>query len=115
MLILIWSPFHLVLPQWHIKHPGHSAKSAGGRLHLNTNTPLTQQSKSGLTMPSSRHSVGTYQGNKITPNSSGNTQVQPSQLAEPLWTVPDLKIYKKERKIGVCEQFPLLKKSAGTE
>ena len=24
-----------VLPQWHVKDPGHSAKSAGGRLHLN--------------------------------------------------------------------------------
>ena len=23
-----------VLPQWHIKDPGHSAKSTGGRLHL---------------------------------------------------------------------------------
>ena len=25
-----------VLPQWHVKAPGHSAKSADGRLHLNT-------------------------------------------------------------------------------
>ena len=24
-----------VLPQWHVKDPSHSAKSAGGRLHLN--------------------------------------------------------------------------------
>ena len=24
-----------VLPQWHVKGPGHSAKSAGGRLYLN--------------------------------------------------------------------------------
>ena len=23
-----------VLPQWHVKDPGHSAKSVGGRLHL---------------------------------------------------------------------------------
>ena len=50
-----------VLPQQHIKKPSHSAKSAGGRLHLNTRTPLTQQSRSGLTMPLCRHSVGTYQ------------------------------------------------------
>ena len=28
-----------VLPQWHIKDHGHSAKSAGGRLQLNTHTP----------------------------------------------------------------------------
>ena len=50
-----------VLPQWHVKDPGHSAKSAGGRLHLNTHTPLTQRNRSGLTMPLSRHSVGIYQ------------------------------------------------------
>ena len=57
--------FTLVLPQWHVKDPGHSAKStdgrADGRLHLNTHTPLTQRSRSGLTMPLCRHSIGTYQ------------------------------------------------------
>ena len=50
-----------VLPQWHVKDPGHSANCAGGRLHLNMLIPLTQRSRSGLTMPLSRHSVGTYQ------------------------------------------------------
>ena len=50
-----------VLPQWQIKDLCHSAKSAGGRLNLNTHTPLTKLSQSGLTMPLSRHSVGTYQ------------------------------------------------------
>ena len=30
-----------VLPKWHIKDPGNSAKSAGGRLPLNTHAPLT--------------------------------------------------------------------------
>ena len=49
-----------MLPQGHVKGPGHSAKRAGGRLHLNTPTPLTQRSGSGLTLPLSRHSVGTY-------------------------------------------------------
>ena len=49
-----------MLLQWHVKDPGHSVKSAGGRLHLNTHTPLTQWSQSGLNMPLSRHSVGTY-------------------------------------------------------
>ena len=28
-----------VLPQQHVKDPGHSAKSAGDRLQLNTHTP----------------------------------------------------------------------------
>ena len=50
-----------LFPQWHVKDPGHSARSAGGRLHLNTHTPLTYQSRNGLTMLLSRHSVGTYQ------------------------------------------------------
>ena len=47
--------------QWHIKDPGHSAKSADGRLHLNMHTPLTHRSRSGLNMPLSRQSVGIYQ------------------------------------------------------
>ena len=53
-----------VLAQWHVNDPGHSAKSAGGRLHLNTHTPLTQRSRSGLTMPLSWYSVGTYSGKR---------------------------------------------------
>ena len=32
-----------VLPQWHVKDPGHPAKSAGGRLHLSTHTPLPNE------------------------------------------------------------------------
>ena len=28
-----------VLPQWHVKDPGHSAKCAGGMLQMNTHTP----------------------------------------------------------------------------
>ena len=52
-----------VLPQWHIKDPRHSAKSAGGRLHLNMHTPSSQRSRSGLTMLS-RHYVATYHWEK---------------------------------------------------
>ena len=36
-----------VLPQWHVKGHGHSAESAGGRVHLNVRTPLTQRRQSG--------------------------------------------------------------------
>ena len=67
------------------KRPGHSDKSAGGRLHLNTHTPLTHRSRSGLIMPLSRHIAGTY-GNELTRKSTGNTRSQSSQLSEPLWT-----------------------------
>ena len=49
-----------MLLQWHIKDPGHSAKSAGGRLYLNTHAPLIRQNRSGLTTPLSGHSMGTY-------------------------------------------------------
>ena len=49
-----------VLPQWYEKDSGHSAKSAGGRLHINTHAPLTQRRRNGLTMLLSRHSIGTY-------------------------------------------------------
>ena len=81
-----------VLPQWHVKDPGHSARSAGGRLHLNKHTLFILWSWSGLTMPLSRHSVGTYQETSPKRNSSGNTQPKSSQLAEPLWTDPGLKL-----------------------
>ena len=79
-----------VLPQWHIKDPSHSAKSAGGRLHLNTHTPLTQRSQSGLIMSLSRHSVGT----DLETSSLATCQwtlSQSSQLAKPLRTDPGIK------------------------
>ena len=40
-----------VLKQWHVKDPGHYAKSASGRLCLSTHTLLTQRCWSELTMP----------------------------------------------------------------
>ena len=60
-LTLIRCPFYPVLLQWYVKEPGHSTKSACGRLRLNTHTPLTQRSRSGLTMSLSRQSAGTDQ------------------------------------------------------
>ena len=74
-----------VLPRLHVKDPGHSAKSVGCRLLQNTHTPLTRQSRNGLTMPLCRHSVGTC---PETCNLSGSIQPQLSQLSEPLWTDP---------------------------
>ena len=60
VLTLIRCLFQPLLMQWHIKDPSHSDRSAGGRLHLNTYTPLTQQSRNGPTVLQSRHNVGTY-------------------------------------------------------
>ena len=104
MLTLTRCPFHPVLLQWHVKDPSHSAKSAGGTLHLNMQTPLTQWSQSWLTVLSG-HSAGIYQGNKLTHNSSENTWLQLSHLAEPLWTDSGLKSW-----IGVCELISTKKK-----
>ena len=42
------------------KRPRSFCQSAGGRLHLTIYAPLTKRSRSGLTMPLSRHSLGTY-------------------------------------------------------
>ena len=39
----------------------------------------------------SRHNVGSYNGNELARNSSGNVQPQSSQFAEPLWTDPGFK------------------------
>ena len=39
-----------VQPQCHVTDCGHSAKSAGGRLHLNMHTPFTKRSRNGLIM-----------------------------------------------------------------
>ena len=88
-----------MLPQWHVKDPGSSAKSASGRLHLNTHTSLTQRSRTGMTMPLSRHSVGTYQETS-SQNSSGNARPQSSQLAESLCADPGV-----ESGISVREQI----------
>ena len=49
-----------MLTQRHIRDPGYFAKSWGGRLHLTMHTALTKQSRRGLIMLLSRHSVGTY-------------------------------------------------------
>ena len=68
-----------MLPQWHVKGPDHSAKSAGGRLHLNTHIPLTQRSRSGLTMLLSRHCVGTYP--ETSPHTTHQGTLGPSHLS----------------------------------
>ena len=76
-----------VLPQWHVKGPGHSTKSSGGKLHLDMNAPLTQRSRSGLTMPPSGHSVGTYQetsSHAIRQGTLGHSRLSSLSLCEPI-------------------------------
>ena len=65
--------FTPVLPQWHVKDLDHSAKSTGYTWkHIH---PWLSE----LTMLY-RLSGGTYQGNKLTCNTSGSAQPQLSQL-----------------------------------
>ena len=104
MLTLIQSRTTPVLLQWRVKDPCHSAKIASDRLHLNTQTTLTQQSRSGLTMPLSWHSRK-LSGNELLCNLSGNLRPQSFQIREPLWTDPSLK-----SEISVLELISTLKK-----
>ena len=53
----------------------------------------------------SSQSVGTYQGNKLTSNLSGNACPQSSQLVELLWIDPGLK-----DGTGTCKLISILKK-----
>ena len=80
-----------MLPQLQVKDPGHSSKSAGGRLHLNTHIPLDQTKLEWADCAPVQAECGNLSGNELTCNSSGNTRLQSSQLAEPLWTDPGLK------------------------
>ena len=93
-----------MLLQWHVKDPSHSAKSAGGSLHLNMHTSMTQWSQYELPIPLSRHSVGTYLETSSHATCQG-TLGQSSRLAEPLWTDPGIK-----SGISVHELISTLKK-----
>ena len=78
-----------VLPQWHLKDPIHSAKRAGGRLHLNTHNYTLDPVKSEW---ADYAAVQAYSvGNKLTRD----------LFAEPLWTDPDIKSGISVRKLGM--------------
>ena len=104
-VLLVGVPSTPVLPQWHVKDTGRSATSADSRLQLNTHTPLSKRSRSGLTMPLFRHSEGTYQETSSHTTRQG-TLGQSSQVADPLWTDPGVK-----SGISVCELISTKKKT----
>ena len=72
-----------MLSQWHVKDPGHSARSAGVRLHLNTYTPLPRRSRKWADYAAVQAWCAR--------NMSGNIRPQSSEFAEPLWDDPGLK------------------------
>ena len=82
-----------MLPQWHVRAPGHFARSAGGgRLHRNTHTPLdpSKSEWADYAVQAECRNLAIRE-NELTHNSSGKTLPQSSQLAEPLRTDPGLK------------------------
>ena len=85
-----------VLPRWQVKDPGHSAKSADGRLHLNTHIHLTQRSRGVLTMLPSRHSVGTY------PETSSHATCQGTIGHRRLYLLSHCGLIRAERVEWVC-------------
>ena len=97
--------------QWHVKDPGHSAKSsvqvAGFTL---TCMPLTQQSQSGLSMWLSKHRVGTYPETSLHATCQGKFGHRQTQLTEPLWPDPGIK-----SGISLRELISTLKKKKGAD
>ena len=87
-----------LLPQWQVKDPGHFAKSAGGRLYLNTHIPLTIGTKSEW----ADFAVKAYRGNLS--RKRAHTQLvkeHPDTVVSAHWTAVDWswsKEWKKEKK-----------------
>ena len=61
VLTLIRCPFHTRVTAVARKSPRSFCQKCRWQINLNTHTPLTQRSRNGLTIPLSKHSVGTYQ------------------------------------------------------
>ena len=80
-----------MLLQWNVKDPGQFTESAGGRLHLNTRTPVTQRSRIGLTVLSMQAECGDLLGKRAHTQLVGERWLQSSQPAEPLWADPGRK------------------------
>ena len=79
-----------MLSQWHVIDPGHSAKSARWQVtpkHEYTFDPTKSQWADYAAVQAE---CGNLSGNELTRDSLGKTPSKSSQLAEPLWTDPDL-------------------------
>ena len=80
-----------MLPQWHVKDPGRSAQSAGGRLHLEHAYTLDSTKREWADSAAAQAQCENLSRNELTRNLLGNGRPQMSHLAEPLWTDPGLK------------------------
>ena len=101
--------FHSRVTAVACKRPGHSAKSAGGKITAKHAYTLDPTKWEWADYMLSRHSVGIPQGNELTRNSSGKARSRLFQVVE-----PHLIDHWPERVELVCARlFPLKKKSTG--
>ena len=102
-----------VLPQWHVKDPGHSAKSAWRQVTPRHAYTLDPTKSEWADYAAVQAYCGKLSGNEITRNSSGNTRPQSSQLSEPLWVDLGLKSGNSGRDLLSTEKKKKKKSQAG--
>ena len=73
-----------VLPQWHVKDPGNSAKKSRWQVPPKHAYTFDPSKSDWADYASVMGECGNLSGNELTRNSSGSTRSQSSQLAEPL-------------------------------
>ena len=79
-----------VLPKWHVKDLGHSAKKCRWQVIPKHAYTLDPTNSEWADYTAVQAQCGNLSGNELTRNSSGNIRPQSSQLAEPLWIDPGL-------------------------
>ena len=85
-------PFHLLVTAVARKRPRSFCQNCRWQVtpkHTNTLDPTKSELANYTAVPAQ---CGNLSGNELTRNSSGNTRLQSSQLAEPLWTDPGLRV-----------------------
>ena len=90
MLTPIWYPFHPSVTTVASKRPWSFCQKCRWQVtpkHAYILDPLKSQWADHAVVQAE---CGNLSGNKLTYNSSGNTRLQSSQLAKPLWTDPGL-------------------------
>ena len=102
---LIWRPFHPRVTAVASKRPRSFCQKYGWQVtpkHAYTLDPSKSEWADYATVQAE---CGNLSGNELTRNWSGNSWLQSSQLAEPLWAYPGLKIG-----INLCELIATLRK-----
>ena len=92
MLTLIRCPFHLRVTAVARKRPRSFGQKCRWQVTPKHSYMLDPTKSEWADYAAVKHSVRSYQGNELTRNLSGNIRPQSSQLAEPLWTDPCIKI-----------------------